>query len=289
MYEEYYGLTADPFRLTPDPDLCFMHSEFTKAQAAMEYALRRKEGFIVISGQPGTGKSTLICDLIAHLPETITFTQITSSQLSSQDLLSLISLNFGISSVSGNSTELLNALHLFFLAQQHAGKHTLLIIDEAQNLSEKALEELPLLTNLQSNNKPFLQIFLVGQEKLQTLIAAPNLTQLRQKIIASYHMKTLNENDTQRYIQYRLSQCNWQNTPVINSKVFHYIHRFSNGIPRVINLICSRLFMHGWLTKKNTLNIQDIHTIIHELREEQLLPMNRLHSQDKHSNTLKTS
>jgi type II secretory pathway predicted ATPase ExeA len=275
MYEEHYGLTADPFRLTPDASLCFLHPGFQKAKASMSYALHRQEGFALITGKPGTGKSTLICDLIEHLPETITFIQITSSQLIAEDLLCLICLNFGIFPEEGNSAKLLHSLHRYFLEQQKKGKHTLLIIDEAQNLSESALEELRLLTTLQTTNKPLLQIFLVGQEKLRSTIASASQTQLRQRITASYHMQPLNEIDTKEYILYRLALCNWKKNPEFDNKIFYYIYRFSNGIPRIINLICSRLFLHGWLTKRSFFEIQDLHIIIHELVQEQLLPISK--------------
>lgn len=241
----------------------------------MQYALRRQEGFVLITGQPGTGKSTLICDLIAHLDDTITCIQITSSQLLPEDLLHLIALNCGLTPNADHTVELLHSLHGYLLSQQKLHKHTLLIIDEAQNLSERALEELRLLTTLQIGNKPLLQIFLVGQENLRTTIASPTQIQLKQRITASYHMRPLNEKDTREYIVYRLKQCSWQKNPTIDNRIFYYIYRFSNGIPRVINLICSRMLLHGWLTERDTLEIQDLHMIIHELLQEQLLPRNR--------------
>lgn len=276
MYEEHYGLSADPFRLTPDANLCYLHPGFQKAKSSMEYALRRQEGFVLITGQPGTGKSTLICDLTAHLPKNITFIQITSSQLIPEDLLHLISLNFGLTPTIGLTVKLIHSLHHYLITQEQAGKHTLLIIDEAQNLSEKALEELRLLTTLQTGNKPLLQIFLIGQDKLRATMTAPNQIQLRQRITASYHLHPLNENDTREYILYRLTQCNWNENPTIDNKVFYYIYRFSHGIPRIINLICSRMLLHGWLTKRHNLEIQDLHTIVHELLQEELLPTRRM-------------
>ena len=277
MYEEYYGLTADPFRLTPDASLCFLHPGFQAAKASMSYALHRQEGIALITGRPGMGKSTLICDLTQHLPETVIVTQITSSQLIPEDLLCLISLNFGLFPKEKESiAQLLHSLHRFLAEQHQKGKHTLLIIDEAQNLSERALEELRLLTTLQANNKPLLQIFLIGQETLRSTVALPSQLQLRQRITASYHMRPLNEHDTKKYILYRLTHCNWQQNPAFDNKVFYYIYRFSNGIPRIINLICSRLFLHGYLTKSSFFDIKDLHIIIHELVEEQLLPINKI-------------
>jgi type II secretory pathway predicted ATPase ExeA len=276
MYEEYYGLTADPFRLTPDASLCFLHPGFQEAKASINYALHCHEGIALITGRPGMGKSTLIFDLTKHLPETVIFTQITSPQLTPEDLLCLISLKFGLSpEEKESSAKLLHSLRCFLTEQHQKGKRTLLIIDEAQNLSEKALEELRLLTTLQVSNKPLLQIFLVGQEKLRATVALPSQIQLRQRITASYHIQPLNENDTKKYILYRLARCNWQQNPTLDGKIFYYIYRFSNGVPRIINLICSRLFLHGWLKKIRFFDIKELHIVIHELVQEQLLPINK--------------
>ena len=276
MYEAFYNLTEEPFRLSPNSRFCYRHPSYKKAKAYMQYALNRGEGFVMVTGQPGTGKSTLIDDLVSDLQDGDTlFSNLTSTQIEADDLLRLVVLNFGLQGHTSTKAILLHDLELFLHRLRRDGKRALLIIDEAQDLPSSALEELRLLTNLQQDNNPLLQIFLVGQEELRQTVLAPGLKQLHQRIVAACHIDPLTAEATEEYIEHRLTQTGWKEDPKIEKAVFAYIHKFSNGVPRLINLISDRLLLHGMVEESHLLKEADIREVIEALAEEQLLPINR--------------
>ncbi len=275
MYERFYGFREEPFRLSPDSRLCFAHSSYRKAKAYMQYALHRGEGFVMVTGRPGTGKTTLINDLINGLSNSnVEFSRLTSTQLEAEDLLRLVVLDFGLNGANDSKAMLLHRLGQYLQRLHQEGRRPLLIIDEAQDLSASALEELRLLTNLQQNNQPLLQIFLVGQEELRDLVLSRRLEQLHQRIVAACHLKPLDEATTREYVLHRLRHVGWQDDPRLDESIFPYIRKYSQGIPRLINLICSRLLLHGMVEELHELGEEDIRTAIESLAVEQLLPVN---------------
>ncbi len=275
MYEKFYAFKEEPFRLSPDSRLCFRHGSYRKAKAYMHYALHRGEGFVMVTGRPGTGKSTLINDLVLELANSnVQFSKLTSTQLEADDLLRLVVLDFGLDGSVDNKAMLLHRLNTYLQRLHHEGRRPLLIIDEAQDLSASALEELRLLTNLQQNNQPLLQIFLVGQEELRDLVMSRRLEQLHQRIVAACHLNPLDEETTREYILHRLHHVGWKEDPELDEAVFPYIHKYSLGIPRLINLICSRLLLHGMVEELHRLGEEDVRTAIESLAMEQLLPNN---------------
>jgi len=272
MYESFYGLTEEPFRLTPDSRLCFSHSSYKNAKAYMHYALYRGEGFVVVTGNPGTGKSTLISDITSEFDGgKILFTSLNCTQVEGDDLIRLIALNFNLDGATEYKSLLLHNLKTLFTRLHNEGRRCLLIIDEAQDLPADALEELRLLTNLQQNNQPLLQIFLVGQSELRDTIRSPSLEQLHQRIVATCHLQTLEELDVEKYIKYRLSQVGWKDNPSLSNEIFSPIFEASKGIPRLINLVCSRLFLHGMVEDKQHLDLGDIEQVIESLIQEDLI------------------
>ncbi len=276
MYETFYQLSAEPFRLSPDPGFCFQHRTYRKAMTYMLHALYRAEGFIMITGRPGTGKTTLINDLIQTLkPDQAVVAKIVSTQLTADDLLDLVAYSFNLNPKGCGKAEVLIKVEHFLKQQYQHGRHPLLIVDEAQDMNERALEELRLLTNMQVGNHQLLQIFLVGQEQLRKLVISPSLEQLHQRLIAATLLEPLDTDNTRAYIKHRLRHVNWKGDPLISTEAYAIINRYSQGIPRKINQICSRLFLHGSIEEKHRLGIADLKIIIEELQEELLLPMDK--------------
>ncbi len=239
----------------------------------MQYALHRGEGFVMVTGQPGTGKSTLINDLTSDLSDSnVIVSKLACTQLQADDLLRLVVLHFGLDGQVEHKALLLHNLRDFLQRLHRDGKRPLLIIDEAQDLSTSALEELRLLTNLQHNNHPLLQIFLVGQEGLREMVLSPQMEQLHQRIIAACHLEPLSVDATVGYIKFRLRKFGWNDDPVFDQGIFPYVHMYSQGIPRMVNMICSRILLHGMVEELHELGVDDIRSVIDGLAEEQLLP-----------------
>ena len=275
MYEEFYNLKAEPFRLSPDHRFCFNHSSYAKAKAYMRYAYQRAEGFVMITGRPGTGKTTLVNDLVHSLDSRQAHVaMLVCTQLEAEDLLRMVADAFGLPSNTDQKSQLLQQLTKLFTDGYSSGKRALLIIDEAQDLSLSALEELRLLTNLQLNSQPLLQIFLLGQEELRDMVHQPSMEQVHQRLVAACHLRTLEAEETKAYIKHRLTQVGWQGDPAISEAVYPVIHKFSLGIPRRINMICSRLFLHSCVEELHQISIKDAKVVFDEIKQEQLTSEN---------------
>ena len=276
MYEAFYQLSADPFRLSPDPAFSFQHRTYRKALTYMHHALRRAEGFIMITGQPGTGKTTLVTDLVSTLnSEQVAVAKIVSTQLTSNDLLNLVAYSFNLDPEGWSKAKVLTQVERFLKKQYQQGRRPLLIVDEAQGMDETALEELRLLTNMLVGNHQLLQVFLVGQEQLRDTVNTPSLEQLQQRLIATTFLKPLGSDDTKAYIKHRLHCVNWKGDPLLSTETYAMIQRYSHGIPRRINQICSRLFLHGSTEEKHRLGTADLEVVVEELQQELLLPMDK--------------
>ncbi len=271
MYEHFYQLKAEPFRLSPDHRFCFNHQSYAKAKAYMQYAFERAEGFVMVTGRPGTGKSTLVNDLVDTLSSSgAKVAKLVSTQLEAADLLRMVAHAFGLQTETLDKATILQRLDKLLMSLHGDGRRALLIIDEAQDLSTSALEELRLLTNLQLNNQPLLQIFLLGQEELRALVQGPGMEQVHQRLVAACHLEQLKEDETKAYIIHRLEQVGWQGDPAISNAIYPVVYRFSAGIPRRINQVCSRLFLHGGVEASHQLGVEDIRVVIGELQQEQL-------------------
>ena len=271
MYEQFYHLRADPFALSPNPGFCYPHASYRKAKIYMQFALTRGEGFLLITGKPGTGKTTLVKELVGELELTrYKVSTLVSTQLEADDLLRSVAYSYGIPVETSNKATILQRLYNYLKVRRHDCNHTILIVDEAQDLSEPALEELRLLTNFEYDNKPLLQVFLVGQPQLTEKLDASSMEQFRQRITVAANMEPLTEKDVGEYIQHRLSAVGWEHDPDFNKELYSYIYQYTNGIPRQINQLCSRLLLHGFVEGKHKLEMNDLITIVRELSDEHL-------------------
>jgi type II secretory pathway predicted ATPase ExeA len=271
MHQQYYGLTGDPFRLSPDHAFCYRHPSFAKGRAYMQYALQAAEGFVVITGSPGMGKTTLINDLLADYgPSDYLVATLVNTMLEATDILRSIAYEFGLDVQGLDAATVLQKLKELFIRSHQSGQPPLLVVDEAQNLSLGALEELRLLTNLQVRGRPLLQIFLVGQEGLREKLQDPAIEQLRQRVTAAAHLQPLSQEQTAAYIVHRLKVVGWNHFPRIRSSVLPIIGAACQGVPRRINQFCSRLLLHGAVEEKAVLDAEDAKTVFRELSEERL-------------------
>lgn len=272
MYQAFYGFTEEPFRLSPDVRFCFTHRSFAKAQAYFKYALQRGEGFVVITGQPGTGKTTLIDALLADLtPLRISTVRIEGFEVEAEDLLRRVSYALGLEARGLDKATLLEKLERCLEERSHQHGRVLLVVDEAQALPGGALEALRLITNLRADRHPAAQIFLVGQEALKDLIRTPAMEQLRQRILCSCHLDPLSLDEMRDYVAHRLRLAGWRGDPIIEADALREIHLASQGIPRLINKLTDRLLLFGSLDKLHRLGAAAAGAVLAELRDELLI------------------
>lgn len=269
MYERYFGLSGKPFQLNPDPDFYFGSRGHKRAMAYLEYGLHQGEGFIVITGEVGAGKTTLLRGLLRQLPrDTIVPMQLVSTQVDSDDLLRMVANAFGLQADGVDKSTLLTGLQRYFEGLHADGRRALLIVDEAQNLSPRAVEELRMLSNFQEGNRSLVQSFLVGQPEFRGIMQRPEMRQLKQRVIASYHLGPLDPEETRAYVEHRLRRVGWSTDPAFEPDAFERIHEGSGGVPRRINTICDRLMLAAYLGEKHEIAADDVATVVEEMETE---------------------
>jgi general secretion pathway protein A len=255
VYDKYYNLSGIPFQLTPDSRFFFGSSGHSRAIAHLVYGLAQEEGFIAITGEVGAGKTTLVEQLWSQLDRnSYVLARIVTTQVSGDDLLRLVAANFGVSDDEGvDKATLLRRFERMAREERAAGRRCLLVVDEVQNLEMPALEELRMLSNITVDGRASVQTILLGQPQFRATLANANLEQLRQRILASYHLGPLTDAETRGYIEHRMRRVGWNGDPCWEDAAFSDIHRSTAGIPRRINTLCSRLLQLG--------AIEEIHTI----------------------------
>ncbi len=270
MYESYYKLSGKPFQLAPDPYFFFGSSTHKRALAYLKYGLSQGEGFIVVTGDVGTGKSTLVRTLFGSLEgkDDVVAAELINTQLDATDILRMVAATFGLAHKEVEKTSLLKNLENFFTARCREGKRCMLVVDEAQNLPFETLEELRMLSNLYYDGKTLLQIFLLGQSEFREHLRDPSLEQVRQRVTASYHLAHLDVEETQAYIEHRLKKVGWDNNPNFTAESFQLIYDFCQGIPRRINTTCDRLLLYGFLEEKNRIDGEVVKIVTTEITEE---------------------
>ncbi len=270
MYREFFGLSGKPFQLSPDARFFYPSKEHSRALSFLQYGLSQGDGFIVITGDVGTGKTTLVQTLLAELdPREAVVANLVTTQLDEDDLLNLVVATFGLR-LNHQSTKamVLRDLEHFFVQRAREGKRALLIVDEAQNLPAKSVEELRMLSNFQYQGRPLLQVFLLGQEEFRATLLSVGFEQLRQRVIATYHLNPLDADETRTYIEHRLSRVGWQNNPVISDGAFERIYTFTQGVPRRVNNLCDRLLLYAFLEELHSIDDEVVRAVAEEIGSE---------------------
>ncbi|HOM12116.1 MAG TPA: XrtA-associated ATPase [Rubrivivax sp.] len=273
MYEAFYGLSSKPFQLNPDPNFYFGSKQHSRAKAYLEYGISRHEGFIVITGEIGAGKTMTLRALIDGLHGSdVVIGNLVTTQLDAEDTLRMVGSAFGFKVKDVPKSELLVTLEAFLLSQTSQGKRCLLIVDEAQNLTMRAVEELRMLSNFQYGNQALLQTFLVGQPEFREILQRPEMEQFRQRVAATCHIGPLDAEETTAYIEHRLKCAGSSGKPGFEPDALQAIHKASHGIPRRINAICDRLLLLGFLCERTDLSVADVDEVVREFANESMVP-----------------
>jgi putative secretion ATPase (PEP-CTERM system associated) len=269
MYETFYKLSGNPFQLNPDPSFYFASKGHSRAFAYLKYGIAQGDGLIVITGEIGAGKTTLVRTLMGELDdETIVAAQLSSTQLDAEDLVHAVANAFGLPAQGLAKAEMLARFEAFLTSLVKEKRRALLIVDEAQNLTSRAMEELRMLSNFQFGARPLLQSFLVGQPELRDILRAPTMEQLRQRIIASFHLGPMGRTEMRAYIFHRLKLVGWAGDPQIDEAIMDRLFEATGGLPRAINGLCNRLMLGAFLAEKHEIGSAELTETLNEMRGE---------------------
>ncbi len=266
MYLEPFKLRELPFRLSPDPQFLYLSKQHARAKAYMESTIWFTDGFVVITGEIGAGKTTLIESFLKEVPADVVVAQINQTQVSVVDFLQAVLVQFGFSPFKMRKAELISTLNNFLIEQYAAGRKVLLIVDEAQNLSMRVLEEVRLLSGVETTKDKVLRIILAGQPELNDKLNAPELAQLTQRVRLRFHLQTLSEAETQAYIQHRLEVAGAGDRQIFAADTFPMIFRYCGGVPRLANTLCDTALMAAFTADRDTVTRTDIAAAVEELR-----------------------
>jgi general secretion pathway protein A len=269
MYTKYYNLKTMPFQLTPDCQFFFESREHGRAFSHLVYGLAQEEGFIVITGEIGAGKTMLVERLWSQLDQKrYLAARILTTRISGNDLLKMVAHGFGLPVTGANKATLLRLMEQLFAEKQADGKRCLLIIDEVQNLPLPALEELRMLSNMTIDGRAPFQGLLLGQPQFRRMLIDARLEQLRQRVLASYHLGPLSPEETRDYVKHRLTTAGWSGNPSFGDAAFAAVHRQTGGIPRRINTLCSRVLLYGFLEERQHISDAVVDEVAEELKSD---------------------
>lgn len=274
MYLEHFGLERQPFQLTPDADFLYLSKAHARAKSYMEYTVWNRDGFVVITGEIGSGKTTLIQQLLRSVNEDVIIARIYQTQLNEIEFFQAILVELGLEAFNAGKVELINILNKFLIEQYKQGRQVILIIDEAQNLSKRVLEELRMLTGMETEQERILNLILVGQPELKNLLDAPGMEQLAQRIRFRFHLSAIEIGDIEQYINHRLEIAGLQikknvfdaENSIISRDCIPAIHRYTGGIPRLINTLCDTALICAFVEKKKIVDKSIIMEAVNELQ-----------------------
>ena len=274
MFDNFYGFSGKPFQLTPDPAFYFPSGTHRKALSYLRYGLAQGEGFIVITGEVGAGKSTLVAHLVASIdPAQLTVGQVVTSKLGGEEIVHVVAQSFGLEITGHDKASALGAIESFLHEEARSGRRCLLVVDESQNLSVEALEELRMLSNFQLGSHPLLQTLLLGQPEFRTTLQThPGLEQLRQRVIAAHHLEAMDASEIEPYILHRLKLVGWTGNPAFDQRVFADLYKASGGIPRKVNQIANRLLLLGAVEQRSRIDSAMLQAVVTEMESDNAFP-----------------
>lgn len=264
MYFKYFGFKEAPFNMTPNSRFFFESTKHTEALSTLIYAIEERKGFVVITGNIGSGKTTVCRTLLNKLTSTTQTALITNTHMSGKDMLTNILDDLEIDYPSGSKSKMLSRLNHYLIEQLRNDQNVVVIIDEAQNLKPSVLEEVRMLSNLETENEKLIQIILLGQPELKKKLSLPNLEQLRQRIAVFYHLAPLTEKETRDYILYRLKVASNSDRQYFSDEALDIVYRFSNGVPRLINSICDSALLNGFIYEKDFIDAELMQEVVDE-------------------------
>lgn len=267
-YKSFFGLSVKPFELVPNPAFLYMSRTHRKALSYLDYGIREGAGFVLLTGEVGCGKTTLVRNLMRQLDETIILSKVFNTKVSSEQLVSMINDDYGLDVKGKDKTALIKDLYDFLIEMLASGKRPVLIIDEAQNLAPELLEEVRMLSNLETDTSKLLQIVLVGQPELRAVLAAPELRQFRQRISVSAHIGNISRDETELYILHRLSVAGNREAVAFDEQALDLIYRYSRGTPRLVNIICDFVLLTAFADRTKTVSYAMVADIVRDLEVE---------------------
>ncbi|MEW5895312.1 MAG: AAA family ATPase [Candidatus Omnitrophota bacterium] len=271
MYKDFYGLKEKPFTITPNSRFFFSSAKHVEALSTMLYAVKERKGFVVVTGEVGSGKTTVCRALLNQLGKDTEFALITNTHIGAKDLLSTILEEFGVDYTGGSKARLLSQLNAFLIEKLREDKNVVLVIDEAQNLKPSVLEEVRMLSNLETEHEKLIQIIFLGQPELRQKLAMARLEQLRQRVAIYFHLTPLSREDTVAYIEHRLRIASGGDEQFFTEEALEMVAEFSNGVPRIVNQICDSALLSGYVRDQRIIDARLMEEVIGESPMRQII------------------
>ena len=269
-YVEHFELSEQPFRLTPDPEFVYWSKQHARAKAYMESTIWLADGFVVVTGEIGSGKTTLLQSFLSEIEDDIVYAVISQTQLTPTQFLQAVLAEFGFKPFNKRKVELLDMLNMFLIEQYSNGKKVILVVDEAQNFSRKVLEEIRLLSGIETHKEKVLRIILAGQPELKATLDSPKLKQLVQRVRLRFHLGPLDRRETREYIEHRLNVAGRGDNTLFADDTFATIHRYTGGVPRLINTLCDTALLCAFADEKKFLDSGDVMSAVQELNWKEI-------------------